>query len=153
MKTKTLTTLLLVGLLISSCGHSVLKTKEDAIKFLENHKFYDESASVSGQSSGGASLKTAFSLNFSNGNAIIGGETMPYTITEERNSSYCGGPGYSIKFCGSQRYAYGGCIECTLCSGVLNDGSKTKFGPSLNINGSYIKAHFSYVTDDAITKK
>lgn len=153
MKTKTLTTLLLVGLLISSCGHSVLKTKEDAIKFLENHKFYDESAQVKGQSGGETGLKTPFSLKFSNGNAIIGSETLPYTITEVQNSSYCGGPGYLIKFCGSQRYAYGGCIECTVCSGVLNDGSKTKFGPSLNVDGSYIKANFSYVTDDAITKK
>ncbi|MES2592188.1 MAG: hypothetical protein V4608_09910 [Bacteroidota bacterium] len=151
MKKALLTLMTGFCILLVSCGHPTLNSKEDAVEFLESHKFLDESAKVSGTA--GGSLETSFIIKFSNGNAIIGDETLPYTITEDGSNSHCGGPAYLIKFCGSQKYAYGGCIESTLCSGSLNDGSKTKFGPSLTIDGSYIKAHFSYISKNGITNK
>ena len=136
---------------LSSCGHGILKTKEDAIKFIESNKFYDESAEVTGGT--GAKLTTPFGISFSNGNAIIGNETLPYTIDEVRSGSFCGGKEYLIKVCGNQQYAYGECIKCHLCSGIKADGSTDKTGPSLNVRGSNIKAFFSYISDGAITKK
>jgi hypothetical protein len=152
---KILFTLLIGGLvLLTSCGHQTIKTKDEAVKFLESNNFYDEGAHVYGQTSGGKGITTGFGIKFSGGNAILdSGESLPYTVEEQEHSSYCGALGYVIKFCGSQRYAYGGCIECILCSGLGPDGNKTKNGPSLSVQGTYIKAHFSYISKGAITKK
>lgn len=138
--------------LLFSCGKSNLNSKEEAIKFLETNRFYDDDASISGKS--GGSLKSSFSIEFQNGNALIGEESMPYTISElitngnapSYNSNQFNG--FEIQFCGSNRYAYGGCIKC-----YLNSGLKSDDGPYLTVKGDYVKAHFSYVTKGAITKK
>ena len=138
---------------LMSCGKGTLDTKEDAIKFLESNNFSDESASVKGKSSD-ASIKTSFSLSFSNGQVQIGGETLPYTIgelTENVNSeSYAANQikGYQIEICGSERYAYGGCLKC-----YLDCGENREDGPSLSVKGEYINAYFSYISEGSIVEK
>jgi len=137
--------------IVCSCGHPTIKTKEEAVKFLESHKFYDNGAHVYGQGSG-PGLKTGFGITFNGGNAVINGEALPYTIEELKRSGMFSGSGFHIKFCGSQKYAYGECIDCYLSGGMNDDGSKSKTGPSIQVDGSYIKAFFSY-TGDGITNK
>jgi hypothetical protein len=138
---------------LMSCGKGTLDTRDEAIKFLESNNFFDESASVKGKSSD-ASIKTSFSLSFSNGQVQIGDESIPYTIgelTENVNSeSYAANQikGYQIEFCGSERYAYGGCIKC-----YLDCGENREDGPSLSVKGDYINAYFSYISEGAIVEK
>lgn len=152
MKQNILLSIIIISSFLFSCGKSKLNTKEDAIKFLEENRFYDDDASISGKS--GGSLKSSFSIEFKDGNAIINGETMSYTISDLITNGDAPGynsnqfNGFEIQFCGSERYAYGGCIKC-----YLNSGLKSDDGPSLSIKGDYVKAHFSYVTKGAITKK
>ncbi len=148
--TKIITAILGVAFLFS-CGHPTLKSKEEAIKFLETHKFYDDGAHVYGQS-GGKGLKTGFGLTFSNGNVVINGETLPYTIEEIRRSQKFSGLGFHIKFCGSQRFAYGGCIDCYLSGGMDENGAKIKMGPSMQVEGAYVKAFFSFIGEGISNK-
>lgn len=151
MKNKFLIGILAVSL-FSSCGYSTLDSQEDAKKFLESNNFYDDNATITGR--GGGALKSGFSIQFVNGNAIIGDETMPYSIsgpTENVNSAtYAANriKGYEIKFCGSERYAYGGCIIC-----YLDCGEGREYGPSLSVKGEYLDAYFSNITEGAIIKK
>lgn len=152
-RTFIISSITLLSILLSSCGSGTLSTKQEAIKFLESNNFFDDNASVSGKSSD-ASIKTSFSLSFSNGMVQIGEETFPYTIgelTENVNSAtYAANriKGYEIEFCGSERYAYGGCIKC-----YLDCGENREEGPSLSVKGDYINACFSYISEGEIVKK
>jgi hypothetical protein len=139
-------------MLLASCGHPNIGSKDEAVKFLETNNFSDDGATVTGQS--GGKVKSSFSMSFQNGNAMINGESMPYKISEEIVNGNAPGynansfNGYEIEFCGSQRYAYGGCIKCYLTS-----GKTSKNGPSLTVRGDYIHAYFSNISKDGITKK
>lgn len=136
-----------------SCGKNTLDSKEDAITFLESNNFFDESASVKGKSSD-ASISTSFSLSFSGGMAQIGEESLPYTISdliENGNApTYMANTfnGYEIEICGSERYAYGGCIKC-----YIDAGFNSENGPSLSVKGDYINAYFSYISEGSIVEK
>ena len=143
----------IISLSLASCGHKTLKTKEDAKDFLESNKFHDNDANISGQS--GGKLKSNFSLSFSNGNVQIDNESFSYTISEKMDGrpGYQYFNGYMIEFCGSKRYAYGGCIKCYLSSGLKSNGDKEEDGSSLFIKGDYIDAYFSYTSKTAIIKK
>ena len=137
---------------LTSCGNKTINSKEEAIEFLESHNFYDESATVSGKS--GGNIKTGFSLSFTDGKVKIGDELFPYTIsgpTENVNSASWAAnriKGYEIKFCGSERYAYGGCIKC-----YLDCGENREDGAFLKVEGDYVNAYFSYITDESIVEK
>ena len=140
-------------LTLLSCGKGTINSKEEAIKFLESNNFSDESANVKGKTSD-ATIKTSFSLTFSNGQVQIGEESFPYTIGELaeniNSASYAANriKGYKIEFCGSERYAYGGCIKC-----YLDCGENREDGPSLSVDGDYVDAYFSYIGEDAIVEK
>ena len=113
----------------------------------------DEEASISGKSSSSA-IHSSFSMKFENGKAIINDEIMPYTITEMSDGGmHFNGLGYEIEFCGSERYAYGGCIKGYLSGGFNDDKSENEYGPSLQIQGDYIRAYFSYITENGIVEK
>ena len=157
MKTKIFyLTLVVLLFTLQSCGHKILESQKEAIEYIESHKFSDDGATITGSS--GGQLKSGFSISFSNGKAEIGNETLPYTIEELSNSNtmFSGNhnsSGYLIKICGSERYAYGGCINCFLSSGLDLEGKKKKYGPFLLVDGTYIHAYFSNITDGAIKKK
>ena len=139
-------------LAIISCGHPALKTKEEAIKFLESNDFYDNEAQISGRD--GGNITSPFSIRFTNGQAIINTESLPFTLERiEDGMPNFNGPIYRLQFCGSSRYAYGGCIGGYLSSGIQSSGEKSKFGPALKIKGDFVNAYFSYVTKGSITKK
>lgn len=139
-------------LLFNACGYQTISSKEEAVQFLESNSFYDETATVTGKN--GGQLKSSFSMKFSNGKAIINEEELPYSIEELSNGHpHFSGNGFVIEVCGSERYAYGGCIKCYLSGGFTADGGKKKTGPSLSVKGDYINAYFSYITKDGITKK
>ena len=141
-----------IAVTLASCGHSPLKTKEEAVKFLESNKFSSSNATITGLS--GGKIQSPFSLSFNNGNAQIDGENLPYTIVESQNGTLnginYGGPGFIIKFCGSQKYAFDGCIDRFLTGGIDENGKKSKYGPCLKIRGSYVNTDFS---EDEISKK
>lgn len=129
-------------LIVVSCSKSVSEFSIDEAKdFLESHAFTDDDATITGIS--GGKLTSSFTLRFENNNAIIGSETVPYTIEKYVNERQFSGNGFQIKICGSERYAYGECITVYL-SGEKN--------VSLQVKGDYVKA---YMNDrfGAIVKK
>lgn len=152
---KSIRNIYLFAILMSlvSCGNKSIESKEEAIKYLEGHHFHDESAYVKGKSSD-ESISTGFSLEFENGNVKIGNEVLPYKIgdlTENVNSaSYDANriKGFEIEFCGSERYAYGGCIKC-----YLDCGEDSEDGPSLKVEGDYVNAYFLSTTEGSIIEK
>ena len=125
--------LVLLGL--SSCGGGTLDNLKDAKEFLNTHKFSDSEATVKGRNDDNG-MTTAFSMSFKDNKAIIGDETLEYTIMSTPDGSpNFNGPGFILKICGSERYAYGGCIN-----GYLSSGRKGEI--SLHILGDYINAWF-----------
>ncbi len=125
--------------LLFSCG-TKFKTEQEAIEFLESNSFYDERAEITGQS--GGKLKSGFTIDFKNGKAKIGEENLPYTIEEISDGMpNFSGKGFKLKICGSQRYAYGGCIEGYLSSGQPTNGGNGDI--SLQLKGSNLKAFFN----------
>lgn len=147
-----LSSALLICLAFSSCGRGTIDSKEEAIKFLESHTFYDEGAYINGKL-GGDAIKSGFSLSFSNGKVEIGSQTLPYTISDliENGNSPSEQPGqftgYVIEFCGSEGYAYGGCIKCYLSP--ENESGE----PYLSVKGEYINSMFSSGIEGMIKEK
>lgn len=122
-----------LSLIFVSCTKSVSEfTIDEANEYLESHVFNDDDATITGRS--GGKLKSSFSLSFKNGNAIIGSETVPYTIEKHVNERQFSGQGFLISICGSERYAYGECITAYL-SGEDNT--------SLQVEGTYVNAYMS----------
>ena len=152
MKIKLFFTGCLPVLVLFSCSSKSIKTKDDAIKFLESNAFYDDGAYIRGKS-GGDAIKSGFSLSFSDGKVKIGSQTLPYTISNliengnspsEQTGQFTG---YEIEFCGSEGYAYGDCIKCYL-SPEVESGE-----PYLSVKGEYITSLFSSKVEGMIKDK
>ena len=130
--------IILVSSFLYSCGGTQIGNTKEAIDYLESHKFYDDDASIKGKS--GSKINSGFSIQFESGMAILGSEMLEYNITRI-------GKDYKITFCGSSRYAYGGCIDVSLTSG--EDGGY----PSLSVKGDYIYSYMNSKYDDQVKEK
>lgn len=138
--------IILISTLLVSCGGEQIGNTEEAIEYLESHEFYDEDASISGKR--GGEINSSFNISFEDGSVLLNKERLSYTISEIGDGGVMfKGRGYKIIFCGSSRYAYGGCIDAYLTSGE-NGGY-----PTLMVKGDYVKAYMSSKFDDQIKEK